>query len=124
MLSTAEVVIVNSQVPTSSLDRSELRAIFSMKNPQWKDGSPMTVFVYDDRNPLHQRFCKKILKVFPYQLRKNWDRLVYSGTGQAPQSIKNEEDMIRQVSTTPGAIGYIRQGVDINDVTVIAIESN
>lgn len=118
----ADIVITHPQVGQTSLTQNELRAIFSMQHGQWENGSPIRVFVYDDRTLEHKNFCKKILKLFPYQLRKNWDRLIYSGTGQAPQKIESEIEMLRMVSSTPGAIGYIRQGGDIDNVTVVIVK--
>lgn len=122
-LTKAAVVIINPQV-TSELDRNELRAIFSMQYTEWEDGTPMTVFVYDELTPLHQNFCKKTLRIFPYQLKKNWERLVYSGTGHAPRKVSNEAEMIHRVATTPGAIGYISQGGDISGVIIVDLNAN
>lgn len=119
----AEVVIVNAQI-NPELDRNQLRAIFSMQYNKWPDGTPMAVFIYDELSPLHQRFCKKTLRIYPYQLKKNWERLIYSGTGQGPEKVSSESEMVRRVATTPGAIGYISEGSDINGVSVVNIDAN
>ncbi len=118
----AEVVIINSQNPLTSVDRNELRAIFSMQHTQWKDGSLIKVFVYEDRYPIHQKFCKNVLEIFPYQLRKNWDRLIYSGTGKAPALVKNKEEMLRVIAATPGAIGYIDERGTGHGVKTVPVE--
>ena len=38
-----------------------------------------------------------------------WDRLVFSGTGQAPDTVTSTEEMLARVASTPGAIGYLSQ---------------
>ncbi len=36
-----------------------------------------------------------------------WDRQLFSGTGQAPITLDTEEEMVRRVAKTPGAMGYV-----------------
>ena len=71
---------------------------------------------------LHQQFSKGILNVFPYQLRSAWDRLVFSGIGQAPVKVSSIEEMLDKVANTPGAIGYLwRTNVD-DSVNVLQVK--
>lgn len=69
-----------------------------------------SVFVLPDDHPLHQAFCKKLLGVYPHQLRRIWDRGVFSGTGQAPIEVDTLEEMQKRIATTEGAIGYTDKG--------------
>lgn len=107
-------VIVNPGVPEESLTRSTLRTIFAMRLRTWSDGKPIRVFVLKDKTPNHVQFCKNVLHVFPYQLRSSWDRLIFSGTGQAPIQVSTEDEMRRKVANSPGAIGYLQRSM-IND---------
>lgn len=97
---------VREQPATDLMSKNSLRAIFGMRLRTWPDGSPIRVYVLPDRHPLHTRFCKNVLEVFPHQLRVAWDRLIYSGTGQAPTEIESESEMRTRIASTPGAIGY------------------
>jgi hypothetical protein len=83
-----------------------LRAAFTMRLREWPDGTPVRVFVLPDQNPLHEKFCREQLAVYPYALRRIWDRLVFTGTGFAPQTVRSEQEMLDRVAQTPGAIGY------------------
>jgi ABC-type phosphate transport system substrate-binding protein len=107
------VPIVSTQHQQQSITRNGLGAIFKMRLQQWRDGSPVKVFVLDDTNPIHNAFCKKILNIFPHQLRRTWNKLVFSGSGQAPTKLKNKETMLTKIANTPGAIGYI----SVDDLT-------
>ncbi len=100
-------LVVNPSVTDTSLTRAKVRAIFNMRLLSWPDGTPIRVFVLKDRDPLHREFSKRVLQVFPYQLRRAWDRRVYSGVGQAPQQVDSVEEMRRRIADTPGAIGYL-----------------
>ncbi|MBL8484188.1 MAG: hypothetical protein JNJ60_18470 [Rhodocyclaceae bacterium] len=103
------ITIVAADAPQLALSRNALRTMFSMRLNKWPDGSNMTVYVLPDNDPTHVMFCKEVLDVFPHQLRQVWDRLVFSGTGQAPREVASEEEMLARMATTPGAIGYIRR---------------
>lgn len=110
----AQEVVVNPSVQERALTRGALRAIFSMRLRTWPDGSSIKVFVLGDNSPLHVKFSKNILNVFPYQLRRTWNRLVYSGTGQAPIQVESIKEIVEQVASTPGAIGYLPEGKVMN----------
>ncbi|WP_235281958.1 hypothetical protein [Methyloterricola oryzae] len=100
-------IVSNPDVPVSRLSMRELHAIFTMRLRAWPNGLPVKVFVLHDSSPMHIEFAKKVMDMFPYQLRRYWDKLVFSGTGQAPVELDNERQVYEHVATTPGAIGYL-----------------
>lgn len=93
-----------------------------MRLRQWQDGSPITVFVLRDNNPLHQQFCKQVLNVFPHQMRRSWNKLVFSGTGQAPVTVASKEEMVDKIASTPGAIGYLSDEDITEDIKILIIK--
>lgn len=118
----AVITIANRTVQQSSLPLETLRAIFAMRQRTLPDGQAVHVFVLPDDDPVHEEFSKRILGVYPHQLRLAWDRAVFSGTGQAPNEVEDEADMLEAVASTPGSIGYIKQS-NLNDqVRVLDIE--
>ncbi|MDF1690960.1 MAG: hypothetical protein P1U47_01190 [Zhongshania sp.] len=100
------VVLTNTDVQSGELSTSNLRAIFTIRKRSWDDKTPIKVFVLPDQNPLHQQFCKSILKIYPYVLREQWDRLIFSGTGIPPTVVNSEQQLLQMIESTPGAIGY------------------
>lgn len=113
--------VVNVDSSQRKISKNGLSAIFKMRLRHWSDGTDVTVFVLPDDDPLHKKFCKQVLNVFPHQMRKNWNKLVFSGTGQAPTLLENKEDMINKLRATPGAVGYlsgtdITKGIQILDI--------
>ncbi|WP_417549597.1 hypothetical protein [Methylophaga sp.] len=108
-ISKAETVIVNPTLVDLQLSKTTLRAIFAMRISQWPDGTPVNVFVLDDEHPLHIHFCKSLLGMLPYQLRRIWDQQAFSGTGIKPSRVNSEAEMRQRVANTPGAIGYISE---------------
>lgn len=114
-------VVVNDSVQQQVLSVNTVRAIFGMRLRTWPNGRPIRVFVLYDERPLHAAFCKRVLNIFPHQLRLAWDRLVFSGTGQAPNQVGSEEEMRSRIATTPGAIGYLGETTINDSVRVPAI---
>ncbi|WP_415923028.1 hypothetical protein [Steroidobacter sp.] len=102
-------VIVSPALASMRLDRSLLRAVFTMRVREWPDGSPIRVFVLPDDDPLSDRFYRERLGMYSYVLRRAWDRMVFTGTGFAPTVVRSEQEMIERVRATPGAIGYVRK---------------
>ncbi|HNP26454.1 MAG TPA: hypothetical protein PKM20_06920 [Nitrosomonas sp.] len=88
----------------------------------WPNGKIIKVYVLPDNHPLHHDFAKEKLSVFPYQLRSTWDRLVFSGTGQAPITVSSNKEMLEKITNTPGAIGYLETAYINDDVHVLKIK--
>ncbi len=91
------------------LNRTQLRDIFFVRETRWLNGERIRVFVLPDSHPLHVRFAKEILGVYPYQLRSAWDRMLYSGTGVPPTVVESPEGLRRRFDAGPGAIGYVEE---------------
>lgn len=104
------VLIIHPDITAEALPRHWVRGAFAMRHPFWENGLPLHVHVFPDHNVLHVRFTNKVLGVFPHQLRLAVDRHIFSGAGQAPRTVHSESEMLRRVSETPGAIGYVRHG--------------
>ncbi|HLP81219.1 MAG TPA: hypothetical protein VK141_04380 [Nitrosomonas sp.] len=109
-------------VGEKEISHNSLRSIFSMRQKTWPDGTKIRVFVLPDDDQLHEIVSKEKLNVFPYQLRSMWDRLVFSGTGQAPIKVNSVEEMLTKVASTPGAIGYLWRAKIDDTVNVLQIK--
>ena len=107
---TGDTLIAHPDVDVQSLSQNEARLYISMRLNQWPNGERVRVFVLPDNHPLHERAVKGILGLYPYQLRRAWDRQLFSGTGQAPVVVSTESELIDRVARTPGALGYAESG--------------
>lgn len=106
---------------TVQLSRTAVAAIFGMRMTTWPDGTPIRVFVLKDEDPLHILFCKQVLHVFPHQMRAAWDRLVFSGTGRAPETVETMAEMRSRIAATDGGIGYLNKEMIDEKLAVIPI---
>jgi ABC-type phosphate transport system substrate-binding protein len=115
-------VITNFTADTASITTSQLRRIYSMRQVKWANGVPITIFVLSSTNTTHQKFCKETLRLFPYQLDRIWNKLTFSGMGIAPTVVKSEEELIKAVKSTTGAIGYVENIDEVSDVNLLKID--
>jgi len=115
-------IVAHPSVSESGISKNYLRAIFSMRLRTWQNGLIIKVFVLPDDHKLHHKFSKEQLNLFPYQLRQSWDRLVFSGTGQAPTTVSSNEEMLTRIKNTPGAIGYLETTYINGEVHVLQIK--
>ncbi len=114
-------IIAYPGVTVNTLSLNEARAIFAMRQLIWPDGKAVRVFVLPEQNPLHVSLCRENLNIYPYQLHQSWNRLVYSGTGQAPTEVASEQEMRARVMSTPGAIGYVNKVYSNDSIQTITV---
>jgi len=91
---------------------NDLRSIFSLRTRYWANGEKIRVFVLPDDSTVHKVFVKEKLHMFPHQLRRTWNRMTYTGTGQPPTVVKSVSEMIEKIKNTKNSIGYIDERVD------------
>lgn len=116
------LLVANPNVAIHRLNRDTTRAIISMRQRSWPDGQAVRVFVLDNNHPVHARFTKEQLSVYPHQLQLAWDRMVFSGTGQAPDRVTNQVEMRERVASTPGALGYLEREYLDDSIQVISMD--
>jgi ABC-type phosphate transport system substrate-binding protein len=119
--SPSQQVIAHQNIQNNELNLNELRAIFSLRARRWPDGTPITVFVLRDEHEAHRQFLLKTLKMLPHQLRRQWDRYIYSGIGQGPTVVESQEEMLSKVKATPGGIGYFEGGIKDDNIHMLSI---
>lgn len=118
----AQELIVNASTQVESLSRNEARLYLTMRLRQWPDGTKVQIFVLPDDDALHRRFVNIVLGLYPYQLRRVWDRQIFTGTGQAPSNVSSVDEMVRKVAATPGALGYVETASPRHGVRIVAVD--
>ncbi|MBT3203693.1 MAG: hypothetical protein HOM14_18570 [Gammaproteobacteria bacterium] len=103
----AEQLLVNTGTTENIISRNKARLYFSQRLTHWPDGKSITLVVLSDDDPLHIEFSKKVLGLYPYQLRRAWDRQLFTGTGQAPITVSSEQEAREVIAATPGSLSYV-----------------
>jgi len=117
-------LIVNDSVSFSPASSKDIRNIFTLQQTHWENGNKIQIFVFPDDNAVHQQFSKSITQIFPYQYRRIWDRVTFSGTGLAPTTVNSMEEMLEKVSQTKNSIGYIENIDKHQSIKVIILQGD
>jgi ABC-type phosphate transport system substrate-binding protein len=103
----AVVVSANPQFgSTPSLSIRELTQIFWRKKQYWQNGTRIHPVNLHAEHPLRILFSKAVLASLPSEQADYWNGLYFHGT-TPPYSVQSEEAVLRYVSSTKGAIGYV-----------------
>jgi hypothetical protein len=117
----ATEVVVNKSV-SAYYSKADIRAIFIMQKRQWPNNRQIKVYTLPDNSQIHKDFAINILNMLPYQIRKIWDRMTFSGTGVAPIELESEQDMIDKIATTPDSIGYLKSRPDNDSIRSFEVQ--
>ncbi|MCB1900937.1 type 2 periplasmic-binding domain-containing protein [Cognatazoarcus halotolerans] len=99
-------VIVARNAHGGTVDRRELAAIFKRKKHFWPDGTRIAPVNLPAGDPLRRAFSGAVLRNTPEELDDYWRDQYFHGE-LPPYVVASQEAMIRFVSATPGAIGYV-----------------
>ncbi len=119
----ADILIIgNKGVPVNSISKEEIKNIFLGNKDKWESGEAIT-FVNVSVENIHEEFTKNFVKKTPSQYISHFRKLVFTGKGQIPKSFDSEKDLIKFVSETNGAIGYVSKeaGSNIDLIKIIEI---
>ena len=109
-------VVVNPGVPVAKLDKNQLSNIYALEQAKWGNGARVVAFNLESKA---DAFFSAIGGSHA-DYKKTWLRMKLSGEGQPPQALKTDADVIAQVSSTPGAIGFVSAASVTDKVKVVA----
>ena len=120
------IVISNQNHFTGQMDQRALRGFFTLKRTVWPNGHAVQIITLNTDSSKHRRFIEDELKLFNYQVKRIWDRQIFSGSALTPIEVNDFEELIRKITSTPGSIGYIAQSyiqaVKNENITLIAVK--
>jgi ABC-type phosphate transport system substrate-binding protein len=119
-LAAADVQVIGSPEKTGvKLDKAEVEALFTGRNPKWPDGTKATIVVLKG-GPAHEAFLRDFTGKNPSQFIATWKKLVFTGKAAMPTEVADEAAMLALVRATPGAIGYIAAATAAEGVQVVS----
>lgn len=101
-------VVVNSNENAAELrfTSNELRLIYWRKQLYWPMGRRIKPVNLTAEHPLRSQFSQIVLGSAPKKQIDYWNGLYFNGISP-PYSVNSEEAVLRYISQTDGAIGYL-----------------
>lgn len=124
-LNTANVVsqvaiISHKTVPVDSITKSALLDLYTGDIQSWSNGEPVIVFDLKTRGDTKTIFYDFLGKKSS-RMKSIWLKKKLSGEWDPPESSDTEDEIIKKVSTTTGAIGFVSLSKVTDDVKVLFI---
>lgn len=111
------VIIANKDMKLEVKSKFQVIDIFTIEVTSAEDGSAITLFDIKS-GEAKDAFCSAIGKT-NVSLKNMWMKAMFAGEGNAPEGVRSEDEMLTKVSSTPGAVGYVRKGKETDAVKVL-----
>jgi len=119
-LAEESVVICHKSVPDSGLSKKEVEDIFFGKKTRWSDDQKIS-FVILKSGEAHVSFLSRYVDKTESQFTMYWKKMVFTGEGRLPKAFDTPEDLLRYVSETSGAVGYVPSNAASDRVKTLSI---
>ena len=117
-----DIVMIGNESVADTLKAEEIKQIFLGKKTRWADNSTIHFVLLHDKD-VFTAFVKNYLGKTYSQYRNYWKKQVFSGKGRMPESFKHVAGMLKYLSETEGAIGFMPlQELKHDAVKILRIE--
>lgn len=120
LVSAQVAVIANKTAPDDTLSRAKLFDFYSGEKKFWSNKVPVVVY---DLKPVGEtkRAFYKLLGKTPSRMKSIWLKKLLMGESDPPVALISEEEMLKKVAVTPGAIGFVSDAKLTREVKIIII---
>ena len=114
------LIIANKDVKDTAITKADLKEIFLGKKVQWKDNTKIRFAILKESDP-HKTFLRTYINKSTQQYSNYWRKMVFTGKGRIPKSFATSSEMMKYVSSTNGAIGYVGSSTKPANVNTINV---
>jgi ABC-type phosphate transport system substrate-binding protein len=114
-------VIVGPSNPVDSVERRFLLEAFLRKTTRWPDGRPLRPVDQPAESATRRRFSDEALNRSVSAVKEYWLQAIFSGRGVPPPEVYNDEQVVKFVLQTAGAIGYVSGDASLGGAKVVAV---
>ena len=113
------VVVVSAKSAVPRLNTAQVAKIFLAKTDTFPDGSRAEPLDQAEGLEVRNEFYAKVTGKDHSQLKAYWSKLIFTGDGQPPRIVENDEAVIQAVARDVNAIGYINKKAVDDSVKVV-----
>jgi ABC-type phosphate transport system substrate-binding protein len=100
-------VVVHPSVQGTKITRANLSALFTGRTSSWGDKVPVKPVDQSAKAPIRRAFTVSVIGLSMGELQMYWQRRVSADHVFPPPTKGSDEEILRYVAATAGAIGYI-----------------
>lgn len=114
----ADTVVIVHPSNASALDDEQISKIFLGQTKTFAGGGE-AIPVDQKDGAAREDFGNKVLKKNQSQLKALWARQIFTGGAKPPKELGGDDEVLKFVASTPGAIGYVEAGKANSSVKVV-----
>jgi ABC-type phosphate transport system substrate-binding protein len=104
----AEIVaVVSEKSGIASLSRNQMMDIFLGKVARFPNGVLAVPIDQMEGSAAREAFYARYAGKSPAQVKAHWSKIIFTGRGQPPKTVKDNIEIKKQLALNPNAIGYI-----------------
>ncbi|MCC2604706.1 type 2 periplasmic-binding domain-containing protein [Planctobacterium marinum] len=113
------VSIVVHPSNSSALSKDDIVRIFLGKQSEFPGGGAAVPISLPESNPTTDKFVADVLGKSPAQLKSYWAKLVFTGQGEPPEVLTDEQAILQKIKGNPAYIGFVSDAA-VGDLRVIS----
>ena len=113
-------VIAHRAVPIDILDRQRLLDVYTGDIRLWTDETAVVVLDLGPRGESRHTFYKFLGKS-PSRMKSIWMKNLLAGESKPPESMSTEDELLRKVAATPGAVGFVTRSKVTDEVKTLIV---
>ncbi len=113
-------IIAHKGVSTDAIGKQQLLDFYTGDDRKWDDGVPVTVLDLKRKNATKKALYEYLGKSTS-RMKSIWMKRMLAGEGDPPEAMESEDEMLRKVASTPGAVGFVSEFKVTNEVKILAI---
>lgn len=110
-------VIAHKNLSVKSIDKSTLKNLYELNSTE-VGGTKVKLFTNDSNGDINNKFYSLFGRSY-LEIKKIWLKAKLTGNAIPPIGISSDDEIINKVSSTPGAIGFVRSSSVTGNVKVI-----
>ena len=103
----ADIVVIVNAANKVEIDDSTLARIYLAQVKTFPGGGEVAAIEQKDGSPIREQFSEKLLKRAPAHIKAYWAQQKFTGNAKPLRQLNGDEAVIKFVSETPSAIGYV-----------------
>jgi ABC-type phosphate transport system substrate-binding protein len=100
-------VVVDPAVPLDSISIEQLERLYLNRPDRYPEGVKLVPLDRQAGSEIRKQFVQKVLWKTEVEVAQFWSRRMYSGKGRPPRQLRDDGDVIEEVTANPGDVGYI-----------------
>lgn len=117
----ALAIIAHPSNPLEGISADNVAMIYLGKTDRFPDGQRVVPVDQDESSAARKKFNEKVVQKNPTELATYWSKLMFSGKGEPPKVVGDDEAVKEWVASHPNGLGYVDGRVLDRTVKVLLI---